>query len=161
MSRSILGVVFAVGCVAAGAASAQDTTVKSKTKVSGGDPTTVTYTGCVQSGPETRSYVLNKVVPVSQTTETTTTAGTPDTTTTTTTSYALVPGDTVQITEYVGHKVEVTGMLIPGGDVKSETTTKTEREGAPDTKKKETVKAEGALPQFRVISMKTLADRCE
>ena len=36
--------------------------------------------------------------------------------------------------EHVGHKVEVTGMLIPGGNTRTETTTRTDREDAPDTK---------------------------
>jgi hypothetical protein len=110
MSRCIAGAVFAIAGAVSLAANGQDTTVKTKSKSEGGAPQTVTYTGCVQTGTETRSYVLDKVVPVSQTTSATSdptgaTAGTM----TTATTYALVPGDTVQITEYVGHKVEVTG----------------------------------------------------
>ena len=93
---------------------AQDSTIKTKTKVEGDDAQTVTYTGCVRTGTQTQSYVLNNVVPVSKSTEVSANAaGMP--TETTSTTYALVPGDTVQITEYVGHKVEVTGMLVPKG----------------------------------------------
>jgi hypothetical protein len=160
MSRVLSGVVFALSCAVAGAAVGQDTTVKSEAKVKGDQAQTVTYTGCVQTGTETKSYVLDKVVPVSRTTETTTDAsGAPSVSTTTT--YALVPGDTVEITRFVGHKVEVTGMLIPGGDMKSETKTKIEREDAKDTEVKEKVKSEGSMPQFRVISIRNLAERCE
>ena len=56
--------------------------------------TTVTYTGCVQTGTETRSYILDKVVPVDRTTMTEAT-GTSGTSTTTTTTYALVPGEKI------------------------------------------------------------------
>jgi imidazolonepropionase-like amidohydrolase len=76
---------------------------------------------------------------------------------TTTTTYALVPGDTVQITEYVGHKVEVTGMLVPKGEMSAKTETKVDG----DTTKKEEVKSESDMPQFRVISIRNLAERCE
>ena len=48
----------------------------------------------------------------------------------------------------------MTGLLLPGGDVKSETKTKVEREHAPDTTMKEKAKGHGVLPQLRVISVK-------
>jgi hypothetical protein len=95
-------------------------------------------------------------MPVSKTTETSTDAsGVP--TTTTTTTYELLPSDTVQITEYVGHKVEVTGILVPKGEMKTETETKI----GDDTKTKEKVETESDMPQFRVISIRNLAERCE
>jgi len=139
--------------------SAQDTTVKSTTKTSGGEIKTVMYTGCVGAGTETKTYVLNKVVPVTRTTESVGTSGTK--TITETTSYMLVPGETVEIQQHVGHKVEVTGTLIPAGDSKTETKTKVEREDAKDTTVKETVKSDNAMPQFRVTAIKDLAERCE
>ena len=138
--------------------SAQDTTVKSTTKTSGGEVKTVTYTGCVGAGTETRTYVLNKVVPVTRTTET---VGTGGTRTITETTYMLVPGETVEIQQHVGRKVEVTGTLIPAGDTKTTTKTKVEREDAKDTTVKEKVKADNAMAQFRVTSIKDLAERCE
>ena len=139
--------------------SAQETTVKSTTKTSGGEIKTVMYTGCVGAGTETKTYVLNKVVPVTRTTESVGTSGTK--TITETTSYMLVPGETVEIQQHVGHKVEVTGTLIPAGDSKTETKTKVEREDAKDTTVKETVKTDNAMPQFRVTAIKDLAERCE
>jgi hypothetical protein len=81
---------------------------------------------CVGSGTETLSFVLNKVVPVGRSTETT--VGTTGSTTTTTTTYALVPDEKVEIQSHMGHKVEVTGVMIPAGDSKTTTTTKVERE---------------------------------
>ena len=156
MKRAIAPFALVLGVTFAGAAVAQDSTIKTKTKVEGDDAQTVTYTGCVQTGAQTQSYVLNNVVPVSKSTEVSANAaGMP--TETTTTTYALVPGDTVQITEYVGHKVEVTGMLVPKGEMKTETETKV----GDDTTKHEKIETESDAPQFRVISIRNLAERCE
>jgi len=144
-----LGLALAVGV------QAQDTTVKSKTRVKGGDVKMVTYSGCVRTGTETETYVLEKAVPVSRTTQ----VGTSGEVTSTTT-YALVPGETVQLQRQVGHKVEVTGMLIPAGRAKTESRTKIERKGAKDVEIKEEAKSEHALPQFKVTSVKQLAESC-
>jgi len=137
---------------------AQEAKTKSKTKVDPGDAKTVTFNGCVQSGAETRTYLLEKVVPVSRTT-TTETRGTSGTVTTSTT-YALVPDEKIELQSHVGHRVEVTGVVIPAGDSKTETRTKIEREGAPDTKIKEKTKSDNDRPQLRVVSVKELQEPC-
>ena len=155
MKRFITSFAFALGCTALVAA--QETRTKTEVKSSGGDPQTVTYTGCVAAGTQAKTYVLDKVVPV---TKTTTTETPTSSTTTTSTSYILVPGETVQVQEHVGHKVEVTGMLIPGGDTKTETTTRTDREDAKDTKTRERVETKNAMPEFRVTSIKTIGQSC-
>jgi hypothetical protein len=149
---SLLGFVLAV------TANAQDTktTTTTKTESSGGDVKTVSYTGCVQTGTQTRTYVLNQMRPVSTTTDVVGTSGT----VTQTTTYELVPAEKIDIETHVGHKVEVSGMLIPGGEVKTETKTKVDREDAKDTVTKETSKTENAMPQFRVTSIKNLAESC-
>ena len=134
---------------------AQDTTIKTKTKVDDGKAQKMTYTGCVATGTETKTFVLNKVVPVT-TTKTTEVAGTGGTISSTSTSYVLVPGEQVELTTHVGKKVEVTGMLIPEGEWK--TTTKIEREDAKDTKI--TTKGESDRPHFRVLSVKELNEPC-
>ncbi len=154
----IAAATCALGLAFALTVNAQDTTVKTETKTSGGEVKTVSYTGCVGAGTETRTYVLSKVVPVTRTTEA---VGTGGTTTVTETSYMLVPGETIQIQEHVGRKVEVTGTLIPAGDTKTETKTTVEREDAKDTTVKEKTKTENAMPQFRVTAIKDLAQRCE
>ena len=154
MRRYISSFAFALGCMAI-AAQAQETTVKKETRSSGGQIQTVSYTGCVQTGTQAKTYILNRVVPVSRTT-TEEIGGN----TTTTTTYALLPGESVQVQQHVGHKVEVTGMMIPAGDTKTETTTKVEREDAKDTKIQQTTKAKNAMPQFHVTSVKNLADSC-
>jgi len=156
MRRLISAFTFAL-VAAAIAANAQETTTKTKTRSSGGQPQTVTYTGCVQSGTESKTYVLDKVVPVSRTTTTDLSSGESKSSTT----YALVPGEKVEVQQHVGHKVEVTGMLIPGGDTKTETTTKVEREGAKDSKTRTRTETKNAMPQFQVTSIKDLNERCE
>jgi hypothetical protein len=153
MRRYALALSMALGIAIA--AHAQETTTRTTTKTEGDKSQTVTYTGCVQTGTETKSYILDKVVPVGRTT----TVG-PTGTTYSTTTYALVPGERVEFQQFVGHKVEVTGVMVPAGESKTETRTKIEREGAPDTNIKEKTKTDRAMPQFQVTSIKHLADSC-
>ena len=157
-------VAFSVALAGATILHAQD--VKSTTTVKADDSKTVVYTGCLATGSETKSYVLQNAIPVKDTkTETTVgKSGMPETTTTTTTSYVLVPGEKVDFTQNVGHKVEVTAIAIPAGDdhSKVESKTKTEVEGQPAQRTESTEKvAQGSFPQLRVVSVKHLADRCE
>ena len=154
MSRLISSLTLALVATAF-TAHAQETTVKSKTRSEGGQAQTVTYTGCVAAGTEARTYILDKVVPVSRTTTTDLRTGESASSTT----YALVPG-TVQVQEHVGKKVEVTGTLIPGGDTKTETTTRIERDGD-DAKKRERVETKNAMPEFRVTSIRDTGESCK
>src|SRR6185436_3850954 len=126
--RFVTSIAGAMLCASL-AVNAQDTktTTKTKTSADDGKIQQMTYTGCVASGTETQTFLLNKVVPVT-TTKTTEVAGTGGTISTTSTSYIPVPGEKVELQSHVGHKVEVTGMLIPAGDWKTETKTKIERE---------------------------------
>jgi hypothetical protein len=160
MTRSIAALVVAFGFACVAGVGAQDTKTTVKTKTEGGKATTVSYTGCMQTGTETRSVILAKVQPVSQSTETAI-GTTGATTTTTTTTYELVPAEKIEFQSHVGHKVEVTGMMIPAGESKTKTETKVEREDAPDSKTKETVKTDNPMPQFRVTAVKDLNERCE
>ena len=155
--RFVGALTIAVGCALAIGVNAQDT-VKSKTEVKGDAGKTITYTGCVHTGTQTQSFVLDQAVPIGQTTDVNTSGNV--TTTTTRTSYLLVPGQTVTLQQFVGHKVEVTGMMVPAGESKTETKTKIDREHAPDVTIKEKSKSDSDLPQFRVTSVKHLADSC-
>jgi hypothetical protein len=153
MRRYLAVSIVAVGCAAVLDVGAGAQTTESKTTVKTEGAKTVHYTGCVQNGTETRTFVLQNVVPVATTTRTTGTAGT-----VTTTTYALVPEGKVELQEQLGHKVEVTGVLIPAGkgNAKIETRTKTK-----DTEEHTKTEVErGPLPQLRVISVKHLADSC-
>jgi hypothetical protein len=157
--RFIANVTVALSVAFSALMYAQEATVKSTTKVKGDEVKPVTFTGCLQAGTESRSFILDKVVPVSQTTKTEATGTSGEITKTTTTTYALIPGERVEFQNLVGHKVEVTGVEI-SGDTKTETKTKIEREDAKDTKMKDTTKTSNAAPQLRVTSIKHLADSC-
>jgi hypothetical protein len=156
--KSAITIATALVCAIGITVHAQDSKEKSKSKRDH-ETRTVTYTGCVQNGTETRTYILDRVVPVSRTT-TTETTGTSGEVTSTSTTYRLVPGDKVELQSHVGHKVEVTGILIPAGNSKTETRTKIEREGSPDTKVKEKSKSDSDRPQLRVISVRQLQEAC-
>ena len=84
--------------------------------------------------------MLDKGVLLGQTGDVTTSGNV--TTTTTRTSYLLIPGEKVTLQQFVGHKVEVTGMMIPAGESKTETRTKIERDNAPDVTIKEKSKSD-------------------
>jgi hypothetical protein len=148
--------IAAIGCAFAISVSAQDTKVQTTIKTEGGIKT-VTYSGCVGAGTQTRTYILDKVVPVTTKTET----SSPGVSTTTVeTRYVLVPDEKVEVQQHLGHKVEVTGMLIPAGDSKIKTETKVDNENAKDTKTTTTVKADNSLPQFRATSIKSTGEVC-
>jgi hypothetical protein len=151
MRRNLTTVIATLGC--AFAMNAATYAQESKTKIETEHGKAVTYTGCVQTGTEARTFVLQDVVPVSKT-EAVGTSGV----TTTTTTYALVPEGKVVLEKEVGHKVEVSGVLVPAGkgDTKYETKTKT---GGTEEKTKGEVER-GPLPQMKVISIRQLAERC-
>jgi len=154
MKRVIVAVTVASACALGLTVQAQE--MKAKTEIKG-TAHTVTYTGCVQNGTEAQTYILDKAVPVNRTVSERT--GTSGVVTTTTTTYAPVPGEKVELVKQVGHKVEVSGVMIPAGK-KVESKTKIEHEYSKDTKIKEKSKG-GDMPQFRVTSIKQLAERCE
>ena len=155
MKRTI-ALIGAVGCALAVSLSAQDTKVTTTTKTEGGAKV-VTYAGCLGPGTETRTYMLNKVVPVTTTTETRSPAGS---STTTETRYVIVPDEKVEVQSHLGHKVEVTGILLPAGDSKVKTETKVDREDAKDTKTTTTLKTDSSIPQFKATSIKSTGEVC-
>src|SRR5262245_38567166 len=93
MRRQVFAASLAACALAVGV-SAQDTKTRTTTETKGGEVKTVTYTGCVGAGTETRTYVLDKVVPVSRTT--TESVGTAGSSSTVETRYMLVPGEKVE-----------------------------------------------------------------
>jgi len=155
MSRFMIAFTAALACATVTQAQQQET--RTKTEVKGGQM--VSYTGCVQSGSEERTFILDRVTPITQT-RTTEEVGTSGTVTRTETRYMLVPGQSVQLVEHVGHKVEVTGILTPAGK-ETKTKTEIEREHGKDTKITEKTKGDRDLPQFRVVSVKPLGESCQ
>ena len=154
MKRFSTTLALAFGCAAlvVPSAFAQSTETKTKTKTE--HASIVTYTGCIASNAgQTRTYVLNNVVP----TERTTTQRI-DGSSTTTTTYALVPEASVQLEPQIGHKVEVQGVLVEAGHGDAEVKTKTEVNGK-DQKTKTEIER-GKYPQLRVMSVKPLGENC-
>ena len=152
MRRLITSFGVALVCTARGL-SAQETTTKTETKTSGA-PQVLTYTGCVQTGTQAKTYVLDKVVPVTKTTTTETPTGT---TLTQSTSYVLVPGgETVTVQEHVGRKVEVTGTLIPATETRTETRTRTEPADGASATTRSSTQTKSTMPEFRVTSIKNI-----
>ena len=129
------------------------TSTADQTKIKTEHAQTTTFTGCLQTGTEAKTYILDKVVPT-KTTEIVGTSGE----TATVTKYELIPAEQVQLQEHVGHKVEVTGVLVPAG--KGEAKIKTESKLPGQEEKTEAKIEKGATPQFRVISIKHLAESC-
>ena len=152
MRRQSTMFILAIGCASMLQAATGAQTSESKTKVKAEDGKTVTYTGCVQTGTESQTYLLQNVVPIERT-ETTGTSGT-----TTTTTYMLLPERTVELQQEVGHKVQVTGVLIPAGKGETKYKAKTKSKGAEEEVKGEVQR--GPVPQLKVVAVKPLADRC-
>jgi len=150
MRRFITTFAVAGATMLAMHAYAQSTETKTKIKTEHGQ--TVTYTGCVGNGTETRSYILQNVTPISRT-ETTTASGT-----TVSTTYSLVPEGTVELQQNVGHRVEVTGVLIEAGHGDAKITQRTKTNGKEE--KTTTEVDRGSVPQLKVLSMKPIGGSC-
>jgi hypothetical protein len=158
MKKLLLAFTIAAAASAV-AVRAQDS--KTTTTIKTDDAKTVTYSGCVQTGVENSSFMLENAVPVKETKIEKDEHG--DVKATTSTKYVLVPGGQVDFQKEVGQKVEVTAVVIPAGDdtSKIETKTKTEVEGQKDRTTETTEKVKQTdYPQLRVMSIKHLSDRC-
>lgn len=129
------------------------TTTQDQTKVKVEHGKEVTVTGCLQTGTAAKTYILDRLEPV-RTAEVVGTSGE----TMTVTKYELVPAEKVELEEQVGHKVEVTGVRIPAGEGDAKIKTETKLPGAREQTETKIAKAD--TPQFRVISIKQLADTC-
>lgn len=155
MKRFSMTLALAFGCAALMVphvrAQSHETETKTRTKTD--HASVVTYTGCIATGTQARSYVLQNVIPAERTT-----TQHADGTTSTTTTYALVPEATVKLEPQVGHKVEVQGVLVEPGHGDAEVKTKTEVNGKEQKTKTEIER--GPYPQLRVMSMKPLGESC-
>lgn len=154
MRRGVTALSIALGCAAMlqTTTGAQSSEMKSKTKVKADDGQVVKYTGCVQTGTETRTYILQNAVPVART-EATGTSGTM-----TTTTYMLLPEAKVELQQQVGHKVEISGVMVPAGKGETKYEAKTKSKGGEEKTKGEVER--GAMPQLKVVSVRPLAESC-
>jgi hypothetical protein len=164
MVRTISSCVLAL--FAAAAVYAQDTTIKTETRIKADDAKVLTISGCLGGGPT--SFSLSNVVAASpgdkkDNRKTVGTAGLLD-------SYVLMPRDGIALAPHVGHRVELTGVVVPPAtkdddDAKIEVKERTQvqRENAPDSKTETTTKARiarGPEAQFAVTSLKMISPVC-
>ena len=153
----------ALALFAAAAVHAQDTTIKSETRIKADDATILAISGCLSGGPT--SFTLSNVVAASvpNRKDDRKTTGLLD-------SYALLPRDGVALAPHVGHRVELTGVVIPpatkGDDdakIEVKEQTQVKRENAPDSKAETTTKARlarGPEAQFAVTALKMVSPVC-
>ena len=163
MLRIISSCVLAL--FAAAAVHAQDTTIKSETRIKADDAKVMTISGCLGGGPT--NFTLSNIVASSpgnkKDAQKAGTAALLD-------SYVLMARDGVALAPHVGHRVELMGVVVPPAtkddddakiEVKEQTQVK--RENAPDSKTETTTKARiarGAEAQFAVTSLKMISPVC-
>jgi hypothetical protein len=153
-------------------AAAQDSTVKTQTKVSGDDAHAVVMRGCLQQTAAGNGFMLlggvsaagddlksKSTVKTDVDDDNTTVKSRTDTkiddndhavaTSGKATAYAVTPRAGVDLAAHAGEEVEIGAVMVDaskGGDkdaeVKIDQTRKTEREDAPDSKEKSTTKAD-------------------
>ena len=188
MKMAIIGSLVALAISAT--AAAQDSTVKSQTKVSGDDAKTVVMRGCLQQTAagngflllggvaaagddlKSKSTVKTNVDDGKRTVEGKSKTKIDDdravATAGSTTAYAVTPRSGVELASHAGQEVELTGALIEAGkgkaEVKLREDTKVDRDDAPDSKTENKSKAEiarGPLPQLLAVSVKPLGRTCD
>jgi hypothetical protein len=164
MARTSALLALAAASCFALSVQAQETTVKSQTKVKTDDAKAITLNGCLQSGPDAGTWTLSNIIrPPATDKKTVGTTGT-------VTSYVLAPKDGVDLTAHVGHRVEITALEIAAktatdDDAKIEVKdkTKVKRENMPDEKTQTKTKAEierGPMPKLTVLTVKHIAPAC-
>ena len=169
-------------------ASAQDSTVKSQTKIKADDAQVMSMTGCLRQDPLTSIYMLDGTVAAAgKNVETnsrvktdvdrdkTTVKGTTQSkanggavaTGGVVSSYTLLPGNNVDLASHVGEQGQVSAIVVKPGhgdaDVKIQDKTKVEPEHARDSTSKSKTKVElprSAAGAYTVVSMTPLGTAC-
>ena len=188
MKLTIYGavVLLAVGTTL----SAQDTTVKSRTKIEGDEAQVVSMTGCLRQEVQTGAYMLVGSVDaigenVTNESKVKIDRDKDDRTVTAETrskgdkgdkrdraaagvasTYVLMPGN-VNLTSYVGQRVQIAAAAVKPGHKDAEVTvqgeTKVDPEHGRDQTSREKTKVEierGPLGQYTVVSVKPLGGSC-
>lgn len=146
---------------------AQDSRVKTDTKVKSDDGTVVTMVGCMEIGGGTSFVLTNITAEQDQSRSNRRDEPRPRKGVT----YALVEREGLDLGPFIQQKVQLTGVVVPAAttrdrqdEIKIKETTKVDVKDGPDKKSSEdtTVKvARGAESQFLVASVKTLAPTCQ
>jgi hypothetical protein len=189
MRLTIYGVAVLL-VVGTSLSAAQDTTVKSRTKIEGDEAQVVSMTGCLRQDVQTGAFMLAGSVDavgenVTNEAKVKIDRDKDDRTVTAETrskgdkgdkhdqaaagvpaTYVLLPGN-VNLTSYVGQRVQVAAAAVKPGhkdaEVKVEGETKVDPEHGRDSKSQEKTKVEierGPLGQYTVVSVKPLGGSC-
>ena len=183
MYRGIPAIAVVLGIAAS--AGAQDSTTRSKTKVSADDARTITLTGCLERGTGNAFQLRgsgavsgNDVTTKSkvekdedgkgdQTRTKSRTEIEHDGDKTLTATYSLTPQRGVDLASHVGRRVHITGVMVDpdedDAEVEIKDDTKIERDGAPDVRQKSKTKIEvarGEPGSVAVVSVKAIGGTC-
>jgi hypothetical protein len=183
--RLIIHMAVVVATVSA-TAYAQDTTVKSRTKIDADEAQVVSMTGCLRQDVSTGTYMLVGTVDAAGervttdakakidvdkdkrkvTTDTRTKGEKGDKADATSSTYVLAPGN-VNLTPHVGHQVRIAAAAVKPGhkdaDVTINDKTSVDPERGRDSTSRSKTKVEierGPLGQFTVVSVKPLGGAC-
>lgn len=177
--RRVLAIAGAVVALAV-TSNAQDTSVKSRTKVTADDAQLMTMSGCLRHDDGRYTLVGTMVAgdELKTKTKTKTDVDKDDTTVNTKTmtkgnhggmvsSYMLVPGDNVDLAAHVGHQVEISAVTVDAGhgdaDVKIKDKTTVDPENARDTTTRSKTKVEvprSGAGAYTVMSVRMRAATC-
>ena len=165
----------------AATAQAQDSTVKSQTKIKADDGQVMTLTGCLRRDPVAGNFTLFGTAVAGDELKTDTKVTTDvdrDSKTVTTktktkgdsgpmSSYVVIGRNNVDLDASVGHEVQLTAVMVERGhgdaDVKIKDKVKTDPEHGRDTTARSTTKVEvprGPMGSYAVIGLRTLTDTC-
>jgi hypothetical protein len=179
--KSLLPVGIAIVALSA-SAGAQDSTVKSQTKIKADDGQVMTLTGCLRRDPAAGGYTLfgTAVAGDELTTDTKVSTdvdrdGTKVSTKSRTkggdqaamSTFVVIPRDNIDLDSQVGHQVQLSTVSVERGhgdaDVKVKEKTTTDPKNGRDTTSRSTTKIEvprGPAGQYAVIGLRSLADTC-
>ena len=163
-------------------ARAQDTKVKTDTKIKADDAQVMTLTGCLRRDPASGAFMLfgTAVAGDELRTKTTTSTDVDRNEKTVTTksktkvddgkamsSFVVFPRENVDLAAHVGHEVQLAAVIVKLGhgdaDVKIEQKTRTDPEHGRDTTSRSTTKLElprSAAGQYAVVDVKPISDTC-
>jgi hypothetical protein len=169
-------------------ASAQDTTVRSRTRVKADDAKVMTMTGCLHQDPASGAFSLAGTMAAAGDELTTRTKVTTDVdrdevevrgrsrtevedgaiaTSGTASTFALVPGSGVNLASHVGHQVQVSAIVVERGEGDAEVTVRDKTTVDPDNGRDTTsrTKTKIEVPKsprgsYSVVSVKALGGNC-
>ena len=158
--RSAIPAAILASALAASTLGGQEKPIPSATTARPDAARPVLLSGCLTGGPS--SYTLSNVAVTRVAHET---ADRPVGTSGASTSYSLVPRDGVDLGDYVGKKVEVTGTIMPAAAAQKEAVVEPkgkESDSSPEVTAQARAKAAAlAYPKIATTAVKLLSATCQ